>query len=42
MKNDLVVKTATIRKIVKRKFPENAAPGSPETVPNPLRALQHA
>ena len=28
-KNDLVVKTAAIRKIAKRKFPTNAAPGHP-------------
>lgn len=44
-KNDLVVKTAAIRKIAKRKFPTNAAPdppGPPETAPSPPRALQHA
>lgn len=28
-KNDLVVKTAAIRKIAKRKFPTNAASGHP-------------
>ena len=28
-KNDLAVKTAAIRKIAKRKFPTNAAPGHP-------------
>ena len=28
-KNDLVVKTAAIRKIAKRKFPTNTAPGNP-------------
>ena len=28
-KNDLVVKTAAIRKIAKRKLPTNAAPGHP-------------
>ena len=44
-KNDLVVKTAAIRKIAKRKFPTNAAPdhpSPPETTPSPPRAFQHA
>lgn len=44
-KNDLVVKTAAIRKIAKRKFPTNAAPGHPRLprgCPSPPRALQHA
>lgn len=44
-KNDLAVKTAAIRKIAKRKFPTNAAPGHPRLprgCPSPPRALQHA
>lgn len=44
-KNDLVVKTAAIRKIAKRKLPTNAAPGHPRLprgCPSPPRALQHA
>ena len=44
-KNDLAVKTAAVRKIAKRKFPTNAAPGHPRLprgCPSPPRALQHA